>query len=120
MGTVVSVLVEPVVDLGVEQPEIGNGEVEDAVAGFLGGRALENVAPEQQVGQADARREDIRTLVGHVETRLLRAHVIHAPRDHFALIVVQQGTIIFLFQVMALMFPELLGLKEITGLALPV
>ena len=71
--------------------EIRDGQVQDPLAGFLRGGAFEDVLAQQQVRQHHAGGEEVRALVGDLEIRLLRAHVIGLAGDHLAFLVHQEA-----------------------------
>ena len=54
--------------------------------------AFENIIAEQQVREHDAGGKKVRTLVGDLKIRLLRAHVIGFAGDDFAFLVLQKSS----------------------------
>src|ERR1035441_6238687 len=84
---VVENVVQLVVNARIKNAEIGNRLVEDAVARFLGGRALENISSEQQMREHDTGGKNVRAFVGDLKIRLLGTHVIGLAGDDFAFLV---------------------------------
>ena len=85
-------VVERVVNPVVERAEIRDGLVHDPLAGFLGGRAFENVVARAagcaSTTPAEKRSERLSVIL---KIRLLRAHVIRLAGDDFALLVGQKA-----------------------------